>query len=340
MTTRPANVIHVISALVTGGVQRAMLTILPRIDRSRFRIQIYCTYKKGELALLFEEAGIPVHLVPMRSRLNPLDLWRMARRLKEHQADIVHTRMYASNVSGALAARLAGVENVVGYLHSSHELTSAGRIRAMRWTDGLRKGYFAVSRDVKDDFVRSTGIDSSRIIVNYNATNPSPVVADAESAAKLRAELGIAPNAPVIGNVGRLVPVKGLDVFVRAAGVVAKQRPDARFVVVGGGKELQNLKALAKENGVENQVVFAGQRQDMPRFYQMFDLFTLTSRTEGFSNVILEAIHYGLPIVATRVGGVPEAIVNGKTGLLAESESHEQVGQAIVTLLNDKEKAA
>ena len=115
-----------------------MLAVLPQLDRSRFRIQIYCTYKKGELAPQFEEVGIPVHLVPMRSRLNPLDLWRMSRRFKEHQADIVHTRMYASNVSGAVAARLAGVQNVVGHLHSSHELTTRGRIRTMRWTDGVK----------------------------------------------------------------------------------------------------------------------------------------------------------------------------------------------------------
>ena len=100
----PTNVIHVISALVTGGVQRILLAVLPQLDPTRFRVQIYCTYKKGELTPRFEEAGIPVHLVPMRSRLNPIDLWRMSRRFKEHQADIVHTHMYASNISGAVAA--------------------------------------------------------------------------------------------------------------------------------------------------------------------------------------------------------------------------------------------
>jgi L-malate glycosyltransferase len=335
---RPANVIYIVSALVTGGVQHAILTLLSHLDRAKYRGQVCCTYKRGELAPLFEEAGIPVHLVPMHSRFNPLDLWRMSRFLQREQADIVHTHMYASNVSGAAAARLAGISNVVSHLHSSHELTSANRIRTMRWTDGWRKAYFAVSGHVREDFLQLTHVQPEKVHVCYNAIDP-PAPQDEQEGARLRAELGIAAGAPVIRNVGRLVPVKGTDVFVRAAAVVARQRPDARFVVVGSGKELGNLKKLAAELGVSGQVFFVGQQQNTQRFYQMFDLFALTSRTEGFGNVLLEAYHAHLPVVATRVGGIPEVVLDGKTGLLAPSESHEEIGRAILTLLQDGQKS-
>ena len=335
---RPLNIVRIISFLPIGGVENTLLATLHKFDKSRFNISVCCTYRKGPVADKLEAAGIPVHLSYVGSRLNPIHLWRLARLLKSLKTDIVHTHMYSSNITGAVAARLAGVPVIISHIHSAHEWTSQNRIWMERIVNSWRSGVIAVSQHVKNEFLKTTGLRcAEKVKVLHNIAMFAEK--SARNPALLREQLGISPQSPVIGFVARLVPIKGADIFLRAAQVILRERPDARFVLVGDGKERPRLAALARELNIAPQVIFAGEQKNVSDYYNIFDIFVLSSRSEGFGNVILEAMHHDIPVVASAVGGVPEIVLHEQTGLLFPAENHEALAEAAAALLSEPARA-
>lgn len=334
---RPLNVVRVISFMNVGGVQGMLLKTLPHFDRERFNIRVVCTTRNGEIGRQLQQVGVPVDVVRVEGRLNPFGLRRLAAYLRSAQADIVHTHQYASNITGVLAARWARRPVILSHIHASHEWHNRGRALLDRFNDRFRSGYLAVSESVRDAFLQATGLRcKDKIKVLYNIVNAGePVAADPA----LRAQWGIPPDAPVVGTITRLVPVKGLDVLLRAAKLVIERRPAVRFVLVGKGKLKDELPRLAAELGIGPNVIFTGEQVRTADFYAMFDLFALSSRSEGLGNVILEAMQFGKPIVATRVGGIPELVRDGRTGVLVEPESPESLAAGIEKMLADRDLA-
>jgi glycosyltransferase involved in cell wall biosynthesis len=162
-----------------------------------------------------------------------------------------------------------------------------------------------------------------------------------------RAEVGIPADAPVVGTVANLVPMKGLENFVAAAGIIAQTHPDARFVVVGSAPTshaayAERLQRAAAELPLRHPIFFAGERSDVERWYPAFDLDLITSlpRSEGTTTTALEAQSCGVPVVATRVGAVADVVEDGVTGLLVQPELPEAVAQAVLRLLADDELRA
>jgi len=312
-----------------------LLSTLPHFDKSRFNIRVCCTDRIGKVGRALQQQGVSVDLCRIRARLHPFDLWKMAKWLKKNQIDIVHTHMYASNISGTLAARMAGVPVIISHVHAAHEWRNWGRGMMDRFLDRFRSGYIAVSEAVREAFLEKTGLDCRdkvRVIYNAQRFTDEDVAADPRA---LREELRIPAGSPVVGTITRLVPVKGLDVLLRAARLVTGQRPEARFVIVGKGCEKAALENLTAQLGLERNVIFTGERTDVQDFYSFFDLFALSSHSEGFGIVLLEAMHFGTPIVATAVGGVPEFVRDGETGLLVPPGSPGPLAGAILKLLGD-----
>ncbi|MCE5230682.1 glycosyltransferase [bacterium] len=333
----PLNVVRVISFMNVGGVQRMLLKTLPYIDRSRFNMRVCATTRNGEIGRELQRQGIPVDVVRVRGRMNPIDLFRLARWLKASKADIVHTHQYASNITGVLAARLAGVPVIVSHIHATHEWRVRSRAFVDRFNDRFRAGYLAVSEAVRDAFLDATGLGcKDKIRVLYNVVDSAPV---SPGDPAIREKWGIPPDAPVVGTVARMVPVKAIDVLIRSAKLVVARRPEVRFVIVGKGKLLDELIGHAAELGIGENVVFTGEQLNIADYYGMFDMFALSSRSEGLGNVLLEAMRYGNPIVATRVGGVPELVRDGETGILVEPESPKALADGIEKLLADRELA-
>ncbi|MBN1899859.1 glycosyltransferase [Candidatus Sumerlaeota bacterium] len=338
MSQRPLNVFRIISYLPIGGVENTLLLTLPKFDRERFHISVCCLNRKGPVAAKLEEQGVPVHLCKVSSRLNPIHLWRLSRFLIRQKADIVHTHMYASNISGALAAHLAGAPVIISHIHATHEWNSWNRIFMERIVNRFRDGVITVSQSVKDAFLQKTRLKCADKI----RTLHNPVRFSNEGTGNgglVREEFGIPMDAPVVGAVARLVPVKGVDIFIRAAAHILKRRPSARFLVVGKGKERKNLEALALQLNLNGKLFFAGERSRIEDFYDAFNVFVLSSREEGFGNVLLEAMHFDLPVVATATGGVPEVALDGKTGLLVPPESPESLANAVLSALEQPERA-
>ena len=200
--SRKLNVVQIITFLPTGGVENLLLNTLPQIDKARFNVKVCCTYRKGDLAENMEKAGIPVHVCRVRSRFHPLDLWKLARWLKREKTDIVHTHMYASNITGTLAAKMARVPVIISHIHSTHEWTSRNRIRMERMCDRFKNAYVTVSGHVKEVFLQKTGLncaDKIKVVPNI-AKVFDPKKSNPEL---LRKEFDIPSECSVVGTVAR-----------------------------------------------------------------------------------------------------------------------------------------
>lgn len=207
----------------------------------------------------------------------------------------------------------------------------------LRMTRSLPDVVVCVSEAVRRVVVRRERLKTDRTRVIHNGVPPAPTVPK-RSVQNLRRELGIPTEAPVVGMVANLNrAVKGVDRFLEVAPVICGRVPAVRFVVVGGGKDTEVLRRAAREAGVDERVLFVGYREDVDVFYELMDVSVLTSHSEGLSITLLESMSHKVPVVATRVGGNPEAVVDGKTGFLVPPDDTGDFADRVIALLRDSE---
>jgi glycosyltransferase involved in cell wall biosynthesis len=329
--------IHVVQAtfgMGIGGMERVIMDLCRYTDPTRFRFTVCCISVRGPLADQIEAEGVPVIFCENQTRmgkyLRGLELGRI---LREQKADILHTHNTTAFIDGLIGARLAGVPVMV---HTDH---CKNYPIEWRWTvaENLASRFVdrvvAVSHHTKEELMKYERIPDSKVSVIHNGINPrltrsTPVEA-------LRRELGIAPGQLVLGTVGRLEPQKGLDLFLAAVPQVARDFPNVRFVIVGGGSLEQQLKAQAAGLGIADRVIFTGWRTDAIDLMQLFDCFVTTSNFEGLPMVLLEAMSFSKPIVATAVGGVPELVEDGFNGLAIDRRDPALVADALLRVVRD-----
>lgn len=345
-------IIHIITRLDSGGSARnTFLTVLGH-DRRRFQAGL--AYGRVESATDLEtlrQAGVGLFEIPTLVRdIKPamdlravLALWSLLRR---ERPAIVHTHTSKAGAVGRIAAWLARVPVVIHTPHGHvfygyYGRVMSGLIRLVEWA--LAK--------ITDRIVTLTDRGAQEH-VRFKIAGPGKFTAVSSGIplgtfrsvrvdrAVKRKELGLPPEGPVVGTVGRLVPVKGHIWLVRAVPFVVAEFPEARFVLVGEGPLGADLRKLAEGLGVGRHVVFLGTRWDVPECLGAFDLFVLSSLNEGMGRALVEAMAVGLPVVATRVGGVPDVVAHGTTGLLVPPQDAEALAAAVLELLRDRKRMA
>jgi glycosyltransferase involved in cell wall biosynthesis len=239
--------------------------------------------------------------------------------------------MFGSYVWGTILGRLTGVPVVIAHKHTG----SQGGFGFQRLIDReliakQTHTFLTVSKHARRHMIEVEGIDSATVRVLPNGIPPLP-----EPSRDVRSELGIAPEVPVIGTVGVLRPEKALDVLIRAAYWVAREFPGLKLVIVGGGQEENSLRALVDEQGLNRVVAFTGPRTDVADFLAIFDVALLSSDYEGTPLSVIEYLAAGKPVVATRVGGVPDLVEHGVHGLLVSRRDPQGLARAVVRLLRD-----
>jgi glycosyltransferase involved in cell wall biosynthesis len=332
MAERPLKIAYVIDALFepAGGTEGQLLHLVRRLDRSRFAPTVFCLQDAGKG--LPDTKVLGLHLSP--NPLTLLKVWSFARRLRRQDYDIVQTHFRDSNIVGVFAAWLAGVPVIISTRRGVPYWKSPRDLSVLRWLNGRVTWFIANSRTTRDRFSREEGFDAARVDVIYNGLEARRFRGlSSERRAQLRAELDLEPDDIVIGIVANLRPVKGISDFLEAAGLVAGEFDRARFVLVGQGEDEQDLRELASRLGIGDRVRFAGARSDVPELLQSFDVGVLTSHSESFSNSVLEYLAAGLPVVVTDVGGVREAIEDGREGFIVPPKAPDQLAERLRRLV-------
>ncbi len=327
------RVARIVSYLPVGGVEKRLLALLKRLKED-FEVEVICIHSRGKLAPLFEEAGIPVTVIPFKSRLHPGSLYRLASYLRKRKVDIVHAHMYRPNISGTLAARLAGVPVVISNVHNVDHWDTPRQVFMDRLLHPLRDRIIAVSHAVQEDIEEKTRVPLEKTVVIYNGVEWESFTETGESSHQIKASLDIPPGAFVISIIARLVPAKGHQYLFEAMNSLEKISVNFRVLVVGGGSYRSRLEEMARDMDLES-ILFLGEREDIPSLLKVTHVSVLPSVKEGFSNVILESMAAGITVVASEVGGAREAVEPFYTGVLVSPGDVEALRGDLLNLLVD-----
>ena len=330
------RILLLIKGLGRGGAEQLLVGAAPHLDRTRFRYEVaYLLPSKDALAGDLMRHGLPVTCLGGGVRA----AWTLRLRslVREHAVDLVHAHLpYA-----AIGARLArGGATGPRLVYTEHNVWRSYR-PATYWANLLTFGrndyVFAVSEEVRSSIRYPVSLRWRRrppVETLYHGLDPGALIQSA-TADGVREELGIPARAPVVGTVANFRREKGHQHLLRAAVLVRRELPDVRFVLVGQGPLEQAVRAQARALELDDTVLFAGFRRDVPRVVAATDLFVLSSLHEGLSIALMEAMALGKPSVVTSVGGVPEQVEHNRQGLLVPPADPSTLADGILRVLKD-----
>ncbi len=337
MDREAITVLHVIDTLGLGGAERFLVGLVTHLDQRRFRPLVAWITASGPFEEDLRQAGVPVIGIGARGHRDVAAWRRLAHVMRQEGVHIVHTHLFVDGFYGRLAALWSGVPVRIVTQQNAYDdpgrRLPAWQIWANRLLVPVTQHFVAVSQAAKEYLHKVEWVPRHKISVVPNAIEPPPPVPEEEVRALRAAWLGAGHSGPLIGTVARLEPQKGLDVLIRALPLVRRTLPGVRCVIVGQGALEPELRALARALHVEEHVVFAGTRRDIPAVLAALDLFVLPSRFEGLSLALLEAMAAGKPVVATAVSGTVEVIDPGRTGILVPPEDEGALARAVLDLL-------
>ena len=331
---RVAFLIDTISS-PTAGTEKQLLLLLRSLAREQIEPVLCCLYSSEWLDQKFDLC--PKRILDIASfkdvRL-PAKIGRFCAFLRDQKIDIIQTQFRDSNYVGILAAKLAGVHAIISTRRGMPYWRNRLELSLIRRFNSAVHVFVANSRSTSALFCAREGIPPEKMKVIYNGVDVSDYPTDEKTRTASRTQLGFDPETRIAGIIANLRPVKGIDVFLRAASLVKKKFAQVKFVIIGEGNEKGSLMAMAGELGIGSDVVFLGQRGDIPRLLPALDIGVLSSHYESFSNSIIEYGAASLPSVCTDVGGAREVIVEGETGYLVPAGDAEVLADRLIRLFN------
>lgn len=347
---RPIKILRIIARLNVGGPAIHVALLSEKLSAPRYDSILVCgtvSDDEGDMGYYAAERGVTPVIIPELGRsLHPLrdlrTLWKVYQLIREHQPDVVHTHTAKAGFVGRVAARMAGVPVIVHTFHGHifhgyfsprmttvfiwlERLTAAMSDTVITLTEGLR-------RELAEDYriARKSKITVLPLGLDLHALANVP-----RKDGAFRREHSIPPDAPLIGIVGRLVSVKNHALFLRAAALIHQQRPDTCFAIVGDGELRTDLEAQAAELGLSEVVIFTGWVKQVAAVYADLDVNVISSVNEGTPVSVIESLAAGCPVVATRVGGLPDLLDGGALGALVPSENAAALANAILRTLDN-----
>jgi len=347
------KVLHVITRLIRGGAQENTL-LTAAYHRAWGLDAIIATgppadEREGHLHARCSEAGVPLRNIPALCREpHPAKdlqaLAQLVRLVRDEAPDVVHTHTSKAGFLGRMAAQMAGAPVVIhtphGHIFDAYYGAFLTQVYTLleRLGDDLADRIIALTpREVADHLARGIGAPAQFRIVPSGVDVARFPCADEITRKSRRESLGLPQAAFVIGAIGRLAPVKGQTTLIEAFASLRHALPGARLVLVGDGPDRDTLTKQVEALGLAPAVLFAGHVGDAAPFYAAVDVLAVPSRNEGMGRVIIEAMAAGVPVVASRVGGIPDLVTDGETGLLVPPSDPELLRLALLTLANQPE---
>jgi glycosyltransferase involved in cell wall biosynthesis len=328
---------------IHGGTEKVLLTMIDRLPKDKYRCSL------GLLDRLNPDSGAenlpcPVYEFPLRRTYD----WKavkmaakLSRFIRSENVSIVHTFFETSDLWGGLVAKLSGCPVLISARRDMGIMRSSKHRIAYRllnpWVDLVT----AVSEEVRTYCIQEDRVPPEKVVTLYNGVELEKIVG-ANSTESIRDEFGLGGASHVVTTVANVRRVKGIDIFIQAARIVRQEFPKALFLIVGFAEEQDHyadLQELVKSLGLTENVKFLGSTNKVFSLLKLTDVFCLLSRSEGFSNALLEAMAAGVPSVATLVGGNAEAVVNSQNGFLIAPEDVTAAADRISLLLREPETA-
>jgi len=342
VSSQPPLIAHVIYRLDVGGLENGLVNIINRIPEDRYRHVIISLTELSDFKRRINRKDVDCIALHKRPGNDPGMFWNLWRLFRKLRPAIVHSRNLAA-LEAQLPAWLAGVGCRIHGEHGRDVHDLDGTSRKYRWIRRLYRPlvhrYVALSQQLGDYLHQQVGVADEMIRLICNGVDIErfrPVQQERQDSILPR---GFADrDSIVIGSVGRLEPVKDQLTLVRAFNELCLSRPQdvrLRLVLIGDGSLRHELESLVVQCGIQNRVWLAGSVENVPQLLQAMDVFVLPSLAEGISNTILEAMACGLPVVATRVGGNEELVVDGETGFLVSRADPGAMAEALLRYLED-----
>jgi glycosyltransferase involved in cell wall biosynthesis len=345
------KILYIIGTLDIGGTEKQLVELIKRLDKNRFNIAVCCLSQSGPLISSVHSEGIPVEVIGFRGfrhsekgylrnlpRIISLFV-QLTRYIKKEQPHILHGFLFWAYILGTYAAKLAGVSHIISSRRGLGMFKQDKRhyLFLEKVANHLTEIIIANSEAVRRDTIQQEKVPASKIMMVYNGIDTALYEIPPDQ--KLRAALNIGEKSKIVSIIANFIHYKGHGFFLHACSEVRKKLSDVKFMLIGDGPLKKDMKELAEDLNIEKDVLFLGSRKDIPALLSITDIVVLSSLEEGFSNAILEAMAAGKPVIATHVGGNPEAILQGETGLLVLPKNSDTLAGAMIQLLENPDIA-
>ncbi len=336
------NILSVFVTMPVGGAEIFWLNVLQKLDRTRFNPITCCISDKGVIGERIEDMGFEV-IALHRMKGKGFDI-RAVRDIKkiivQRQIHIVHMHLYHAGMYGRIAVMLlptAVRPKCVLHAQNVYSKVKPHRVMINRLLARHTGAVIAVSEAVKKDVLKYDRVQPEKISVIPNCIDFERMQVGLTSE-EARERLGLPKAGLLLGNVARLVEAKGQSYLIKAVSILNKEGIDAKAALIGGGRLEGALKEHARSFGVEDKIIFMGERHDIPFLYKAMDIFVMPSLWEGAPLSLLDAMAAGLPSVVTSVGGMPEQLDNGSCGVIVPPGDSAALARAISGLVSDERR--
>ena len=335
------RIAFVVHGMQTGGIERSVTRVIKGLNRESFEPIVVCLGRSGPAANWLAD-DVPLFEIKKRSGNDLLAIKRLANLLRHQEIDIVQSHNWGTLIETAVARKIAGVDHhvhaergtVLGQVVAhgwKHRIRSAAMKAVLKTVDRVMSNSYEVAQRVES----RCGYAAERITVIPNGVEGFPDCDQQLAKSEIRNQLGIKADAVLVGSVGRLKHVKGYDILINAFSQIPDE--NAQLVLIGDGSEKESLKNLVKHRRIENRVHFVGHQNDVSNWLAALDIYDNSSRSEGMSQSIVEAMSIGLPIVATDVGDAKRMLLREpkSSGLICDPNEPSAMAQVIQSLVAD-----
>ena len=332
--SRPrARVVYLAHTLAVGGAEEMVLNLV-RYLPNEFERAVVCIDKPGPIGDEIRKTGVPFHALGLQPGLRrPIDLLRLQQFIHQCEPTIVHTFLLTASLYGRFAAMLARVPIVIGTEVNIYERKQPMHRLAESWLIRQTDAVIASAGSVRDFYVDQIHADPDKVVVIYNAVDWSQLQTTLTREA-FRAEMGLSASAPVAGIIARLTEQKAHRILFEARASRAELSA-LHLLVIGDGELRDELRRRVDQLGLGGRVHFAGARRDLGNVLNSIDMFVMPSLWEGLPLSLVLAMGAGLPVVASKVAGIPEVVQDNVSGLLGDPGDAAQLATAMVRVLQD-----